>query len=582
MELSNTATPKYYGAFREAVKNGLIPINSKVNMQMNRIDAMIADPNIYYCEDAVEHWINYCESELTLTDGSDFHMLDTFKLWGEDLLGWYYFTNRSVYEPNEDGYGGHYVNKKILNRLINKQFLIVGRGAAKSVYDSCIQSYFLNVDTHTTFQIAVAPTMNLAEEILGPMRTSIVRAKGPFFKFLTHGSLQNTTGNNMDKLMLTPTKKGIENRLTNSIVCIRPMAIDKLQGIRPKVSTIDEWLSGATREDVITAVEQGAAKEKDWILVATSSEGTVRNGPGDDIKMELDKILKGEYPNPHVSIWWYCLDDISEVGNPELWPKANPNLGATVSFDTYQREVEKAEQVPSARNDILAKRFGIPLEGFTYFFTYEETIPHGIQDFWGCPCALGGDLSQGNDFCSFSFLFPLNRGSTFGIKTRSYITSTTLMKLPQAMRKKYEEFIQEGSLIIMEGIVLEPLDIYDDLMAHIAERNYDVRCFGYDPYNAKEFVERYCSENSPFGVEKVIQGKRTESVPLGELKNLAEERQLIFDESIMSFAMGNAIAITDNNGNMMLSKKRYDAKIDPVSATMDAYIAYKLNTQSFE
>lgn len=587
MALSNTAVPKYYGQFRDAVMRGEIPVCKEIAMEMNRIDDLIANPGIYYDEQAVEGFILYCEQELTLTDGSDLHLLDTFKLWAEQIFGWYYFVERSIYEPNPDGHGGHYVNKRIKKRLIRKQYLIIARGAAKSMYGSCIQSYFLNVDTSTTHQITTAPTMKQAEEVLSPIRTSITRARGPLFKFLTEGSLQNTTGSKANRVKLAPTKKGVENFLTGSLLEIRPMRIDKLQGLRVKVATVDEWLSGDIREDPIGAIEQGAAKEQgggtndDYLIVAISSEGTVRNGSGDTIKMELAKILKGEYINPHVSIWWYKLDSIDEVLDPNMWLKANPNLGKTVSYETYQLDVEKAEKAPAARNDILAKRFGIPMEGYTYYFTYEETIPHRKRSYWQMPCALGGDLSQGDDFCAFTFLFPLQNGC-FGVKTRNYITSLTLMKLPAAMRAKYDQFMNEGSLIVLEGTVLDMMQVYEDLDNHISECGYDVRCFGYDPYNAKEFVERWESENGPFGIEKVIQGAKTESVPLGELKKLSEERMLLFDEDLMSFAMGNCITLEDTNGNRKLLKKRYEQKIDAVAAMMDAYVAYKLNRDAFE
>lgn len=581
MALSNTAVPKYYGLFRDAVIRGEIPVNKEISMEMNRIDSLIANPGVYYDDKAVERWIRFCENELTLTDGSDLHMLDSFKLWGEQIFGWYYFVERSVYEPNKDGHGGHYVNKKIKNRLINKQYLIVGRGAAKSLYDSFIQAYFNICDVTTTHQITTAPTMRQAEEIMSPIRTAIARSRGPLFKFLTYGSLQNTTGSKMDRVKLSPTKKGIENFFTNSLIEIRPMSVDKLQGLRCKVATIDEWLSGDVREDVIGAIEQGASKIKDWLIIATSSEGTVRNGSGDTIKMELMDILKGEYINPHVSIWWYKLDSIDEVSNPEMWVKANPNIGKTVTYETYQLDVERAEKAPSTRNDILAKRFGLPMEGYTYYFTYEETLPHRKRDYWNLPCALGADLSQGNDFCSFTFLFPLSNGC-FGIKTRNYISSLTLSKLPSALRLKYDQFMEEGSLIVMEGTILDNMLIYEDLDQHITNSGYDVRCFGYDPYNAKEFVERWERENGPFGIEKVIQGAKTESVPLGELKNLSEERMLLFDEDIMTFTMGNCIVMEDTNGNKKLMKKRYDAKIDCVAAMMDAFIAYKLNKDAFE
>ena len=581
MALSNTAVPKYYGLFRDAVIRGEIPVNKEISMEMNRIDDLIANPGIYYDDQAVEGWIKYCESELTLTDGSDLNLLDSFKLWGESILGWYYFLERSVYKPNPDGHGGHYVKKTIKKRLVNKQFLIVGRGAAKSLYDSCIQSYFQNVDTSTTHQITTAPTMKQAEEVMSPIRTAITRAKGPLFKFLTEGSLQNTTGAKAKRMKLAATKKGIENFLTGSLLEIRPMSIHKLQGLRVKVATIDEWLSGDVREDVIGAVEQGASKVDDYLIVATSSEGTVRNGSGDTIKMELQDILKGDYIAPHVSIWWYKLDSIDEVSNPEMWLKANPNLGTSVTYETYQLDVERAEKAPAARNDILAKRFGIPMEGYTYYFTYEETLPHRKRDYWQMPCSLGCDLSQGDDFCAFTFLFPLSNGS-FGIKTRNYISSLTLMKLPAAMRIKYDQFMAEGSLIVLEGTVLDMMQVYEDLDHHIIERGYDVRCFGFDPYNAKEFVERWQSENGPFGIEKIIQGAKTESVPLGELKKLSEERMLLFDEILMTFAMGNCITLEDTNGNRKLLKKRYEQKIDAVAALMDAYIAYKLNKDAFE
>lgn len=581
MALSNTAVPIYYGMFRDAVIRGEIPVNREVSMEMNRIDDLIANPGVYYDDEAVEGWIAYCENELTLTDGSDVNLLDTFKLWGEQLLGWYYFVERSVYEPNPDGHGGRYVTRSIKKRLINKQYLIVGRGAAKSFYDSCIQSFFQNVDTSTTHQITVAPTMKLAEEIMSPIRTAITRSRGPFFKFLTEGSLQNTTGSKANRAKLASTKKGIENFLTGSLIEIRPMRIDKLQGLRCKVATVDEWLSGDVREDVVGAIEQGASKVDDYVIIATSSEGTVRNGSGDTIKMELMKILKGEYINPHVSIWWYKLDSIDEVGKPEMWLKANPNLGKTVSYETYQLDVERAEKAPAARNDILAKRFGIPMEGYTYFFTYEETLPHRRRDYWNMPCALGGDLSQGDDFCSFTFMFPLKDGC-FGIKTRNYISSLTLMKLSAAMRMKYDQFIQEGSLIVLEGTVLDMMEVYDDLDRHMIERGYDVRCFGFDPYNAREFVERWERENGALGIEKVIQGSKTESVPLGELKKLSEERMLLFDEELMTFAMGNCIVMEDTNGNRKLLKKRHEAKIDAVASMMDAFVAYKLNKEAFE
>ncbi len=581
MSLSNTATPYYYGKFRDAVIRGEIPICKEISMEMNRIDDLIANPGIYYDDQAIKGFVEYCENELTLTDGSDLYLLDTFKLWAEQIFGWYYFIERSVYEPYPDGRGGRYVTKTVKKRLVNKQYLIVARGAAKSMYGSCIQNYFVNVDTSTTHQITTAPTMKQAEEILSPIRTSITRARGPLFQFLTEGSLQNTTGSKANRVKLASTKKGIENFLTGSLLEIRPMSVNKLQGLRCKVATVDEWLSGDIREDVIGAIEQGASKLDDYLIVAMSSEGTVRNGSGDTIKMELMEILRGEYINPHVSIWYYRLDDISEVAKPEMWPKANPNLGKTVTYETYQLDVERAEKAPATRNDILAKRFGIPMEGYTYFFTYEETIPHRRKDFWQLPCSLGADLSQGDDFCSFTFLFPL-RNNAFGIKTRNYITSNTLNKLPGAMRIKYEEFMKEGSLIVLDGVVLNLEDVYEDLDNHILNMGYDVRCFGYDPYNAKEFVSRWEAENGPFGIEKVIQGAKTESVPLGELKNLAEERLLLFDEEIMSFAMGNCITLEDTNGNRKLLKKRAENKIDPVAAMMDAYIAYKLNKEAFE
>ena len=581
MALSNTAVPRYYGAFRDAVIRGEIPVCKEISMEMNRIDELIANPGIYYDDKAVEGWINYCESELTLTDGSDLHLLDTFKLWGEQVFGWYYFIDRTVYEPNEDGHGGRYVNKRVKKRLTNKQYLIVGRGAAKSLYDSCIQSYFQNIDTSTTQQITTAPTMRQADEVLSPIRTAITRARGPLFKFLTEGSLQNTTGSRANRVKLASTKKGIENFMTGSIIEIRPMTIDKLQGLRCKIATIDEWLSGDVREDVMGAIEQSASKIDDYLIIATSSEGTVRNGSGDTIKMELMSILKGDYRNPHVSIWWYKLDSVDEVGKPEMWMKANPNLGKTVTYETYQLDVDRAEQAPAARNDILAKRFGLPMEGYTYFFTYDETLPHRHRDFWGMACSLGADLSQGDDFCAFTFMFPLANGC-FGIKTRNYISTMTLMKLPAAMRFKYEEFMKEGSLIVMDGNILDMMEVYEDLDRHITEREYDVRSFGYDPYNAKEFVARWETENGPFGIEKVIQGQRTESVPLGELKKLSEERMLFFDEAVMSYAMGNCIVMEDTNGNRKLLKKRYDAKIDCVAAMMDALVAFKVNREAFE
>ena len=581
MSLSNTATPIYYGKFRDAVIRGEIPVCKEIEMEMNRIDELIANPGVYYDDQAINGFIEFCEKELTLTDGADLNLLDTFKLWAEQIFGWYYFVEKSIYEPYENGHGGRYVTKRIKKRLVNKQYLIIGRSASKSLYASCLQNYFLNVDTTTTHQITTAPTMKQAEEIMSPIRTAITRSRGPLFKFLTDGSLQNTTGSRANRMKLASTKKGIENFLTGSLLEVRPMSIDKLQGLRTKVATVDEWLSGDIREDVIGAIEQGASKVDDYLIVAISSEGTVRNGAGDNIKMELMDILKGEYINPHASIWWYKLDSIDEVSNPDMWIKANPNIGKTVTYETYQLDVERAEKAPAARNDILAKRFGIPLEGYTYYFTYEETLPHRNRDYWQMPCSLGADLSQGDDFCAFTFLFPLKNGC-FGVKTRNYISSMTLNKLPLAMRVKYEQFIKEGSLIVMEGTVLDMLEIYDDLDKHIADRGYDVRCFGFDPYNAKEFVSRWETENGPFGIEKVIQGAKTETVPLGELKKLSEERMLLFDEESMSFAMGNCIVMEDTNGNRKLLKKRYEAKIDPVSAMMDAFVAYKLNKEAFE
>ena len=581
MTLSNTAVPKYYGQFRDAVIKGKIPVCREISMEMNRIDDLIANPGIYYDDEAVNGWIKYCENELTLTDGSDLKLLDSFKLWGEQIFGWYYFVERSVYEPNKDGPGGHYVNKSIKKRLINKQYLIVARGAAKSQYESYIQSYYLNVDTSTTHQVHTSPTMKQSEEVLSPIRTSITRARGPLFKFLTEGSVHSTSGSKADKVKLASTKKGIENFLTGSIIEIRPMTIDKLQGLNSRINTVDEWLSGDIREDVIGALEQGASKNDDYLIVAVSSEGTVRNGPGDTIKMELMDILKGEYVNPHVSIWWYRLDSIDEVPLPDMWVKANPNIGKTVSYEVYQLDVERAEKAPATRNDILAKRFGIPMEGYTYYFTYEETLTHRKRDFWQMPCALGADLSQGDDFCSFTFLFPLSNGA-FGVKTRNYISSLTLGKLPPAMRAKYDDFMKEGSLVVLDGSILDMMEVYDDLDKHITDCNYDIRCFGYDPYNAKDFVARWASENGPFGIEKVIQGVKTESVPLGELKKLAEERMLLFDEELMSFTMGNCITMEDTNGNRKLLKKRYEAKIDAVAAMMDAFVAYKLNREAFE
>ena len=581
MALSNTAVPKYYGMFRDAVIRGEIPVNEKVSLEMNRIDDLIANPGIWYDDQAVEGFIKYCESELTLTDGEDLFLLDSFKLWAEQIFGWYYFVDRSVYVPSNDGHGGRYVNKRIKKRLINKQYLIVARGAAKSQYESYIHSYFLNVDTTTTHQVHTAPTMKQAEEVLAPIRTSITRSRGPLFKFLTEGSINNTTGSKINRVKLTSTKKGIENFLTGSLVEIRPMTIDKLQGLNSRINTVDEWLSGDIREDVMGALEQGASKNDDYLIVAVSSEGTVRNGPGDTIKMELMDILKGEYKNPHVSIWWYCLDSIDEVGQPDKWLKANPNIGKTVSYETYQLDVDRAEKAPATRNDILAKRFGIPMEGYTYFFTYEETLKHRKRDYWQMPCALGADLSQGDDFCAFTFMFPLN-GGAFGVKTRNYITERTLMKLQPAMRIKYDEFIKEGSLIVMPGTVLDMMEVYEDLDNHIAERDYDIRCFGFDPYNAQAFVERWERENGPFGIEKVIQGAKTESVPLGEIKKMAEDRLLLFDEDLMMHTMGNCIVLEDTNGNRKLYKKRYDQKIDAVAALMDAYVAYKRNQEAFE
>ena len=581
MALSNTATPKYYGEFRDAVIRGEIPVCREISMEMNRIDALIANPGIWYDDQAIQGFVDYCENELTLTDGEDLNLLDSFKLWAEQVFGWYYFVERSVYEPSPDGHGGRYVKKIIKKRLVNKQYLIVARGAAKSMYSSCIQNFYLNVDTSTTHQITTAPTMKQAEEVMSPIRTAITRARGPLFKFLTEGSLQNTTGSKANRMKLASTKKGIENFLTGSLLEIRPMSIDKLQGLRARIATVDEWLSGDIREDVIGAIEQGASKNDDYLIVATSSEGTVRNGSGDTIKMELMEILKGEYYNPHVSIWYYKLDSVDEVGNPDMWLKANPNLGKTVSYETYQLDVDRAEKAPAARNDILAKRFGIPMEGYTYFFTYEETLPHRKRDYWKMPCAMGADLSQGDDFCAFTFLFPLSKGG-FGVKTRNYISSLTLMKLPSAMRIKYDQFLKEGSLIVMDGTVLDMIQVYEDLDNHITECEYDVRCLGFDPYNAKDFIEKWESENGPFGIEKVIQGAKTESVPLGELKKLSEERMLLFDEEVMTFAMGNCIVMEDTNGNRKLLKKRYDAKIDPVASMMDAYVAYKLNREAFE
>lgn len=581
MALSNSATPIYYGMFRDAVMRGEIPVNEEISMEMNRIDALIDDPQYFYDDQAVNGFIEYCENELTLTDGEDLHLLDSFKLWAESIFGWYYFVKRSVYEPDPNGRGGRYVNKIIKKRLINKQYLIVARGAAKSMYGSCLHNFYLNVDTSTTHQITTAPTMKQAEEVLSPIRTAIARARGPLYKFLTEGSLQNTTGSKAKRTKLASTKKGVENFLTGSLLEIRPMSIDKLQGLRCKIATVDEWLSGDIREDPIGAIEQGASKNDDYLIVAISSEGTVRNGSGDTIKMELMKILKGEFKAPNVSIWWYKLDSIDEVGKPEMWRKANPNLGLTVTYEVYHRDVERAEQNPAAKNDILAKRFGLPMEGYTYFFTYEETKVHRRRDYWKLPCSLGADLSKGDDFCSFTFLFPLHDGY-FGIKTRNYITSKTLGSLPLAMRSKYDDFMKEGSLIVLEGTVLDMMEVYEDLDQHIIDCNYDVRCLGFDPYNAREFVERWEQENGPFGIEKVIQGAKTESVPLGELKKMAEERLLLFDEDLMSFAMGNCITLEDTNGNRKLLKKRQDQKIDAVAAMMDAYVAYKANKDAFE
>ena len=581
MALSNTATPKYYGMFRDAVIRGEIPVCKEISMEMNRIDELIANPGVYYDKNAINGFVSFCEDELTLTNGEPLHLLDSFKLWAEQIFGWYYFVDRSVFVPSPDGHGGRYVTKRIKKRLVNKQYLIVARGAAKSMYGSCLQNFFLNCNTDTTHQITTAPTMKQAEEVMSPIKTSITRARGPLFQLMTEGSLQNTTGSKANRVKLASTKKGIENFITGSLLEVRPMTIDKLQGLRCKIATVDEWLSGDVREDVIGAIEQGASKNDDYLIVAISSEGTVRNGSGDTIKMELMDILKGDYINPHVSIWWYKLDDIDEVAEPDKWIKANPNLGKTVSYEVYQQDVERAEKAPAARNDILAKRFGIPMEGYTYFFTYEETLPHRRRDYWKMPCSLGADLSQGDDFCAFTFMFPLSNGC-FGIKTRNYITDNTLGKLPLAMRQKYTDFMNEGSLIVLEGTVLDMMDVYDDLDRHIIEMDYDVRCFGFDPYNAREFVERWERENGPFGIEKVIQGAKTESVPLGELKKLSEERMLLFDEDLMTFAMGNCITLEDTNGNRKLLKKRYDQKIDAVAAMMDAYVAYKLNKDAFE
>ena len=581
MALSNTAVPKYYGEFRDAVIRGEIPVCKEIAMEMNRIDSLIANPGIYYDESAVEGWIKFCEKELTLTDGTDLHLLDYFKVWGEEVFGWYYYVERSVYVPNEDNHGGHYERKRILKRLTNKQYLIVSRGAAKSMYDACIQAYFMTVDTSTTHQICTAPTMKQAEETMSPLRTAITRAKGPLFQFLTEGSLQNTTGSRANRMKLASTKKGIENFLTGSLLEVRPMSIDKLQGLRPRISTVDEWLSGDIREDVVGAIEQGASKLDDYLIIASSSEGTVRNSAGDTIKMELMDILKGDYVNPHVSIWYYRLDDVHEVNDPSTWLKANPGLGKIVTYETYQLDVERAEKAPATRNDILAKRFGIPMEGYTYFFTYEETLPHRRQDFWNLPCAMGADLSQGDDFCAFTFLFPLKNGA-FGVKTRCYISSRTMANLPLAMHQKYEDFLNEASLQVLDGAVLDMMDVYDDLDKYIIDSKYDVRCFGFDPYNARDFVSRWETENGPYGIEKVIQGAKTESVPLGELKHLSEDRSLIFDQQLFTFTMGNAITLEDTNGNRKLLKKRYDQKIDAVAALLDAWVAYKLNREAFD
>ena len=580
MALSNTAIPIYYGEFRDKVLRGEIVVNEWISMEMNRIDELIADPRYYYDDKAINGYVKYCENELTLTDGGDLKLLDSFKLWAESALSWFYFIDQKVFIPGKHGSSGRYIIKKKKKRLVNKQYLIVARGAAKSIYGSTIQSFFLNIDISTTHQITTAPTMKQADEILSPIRTAITRARGPLFKFLTDGSMQNTTGSAMNRQKLASTKKGIENLLTGSLLEIRPMSINKLQGLRCKIATVDEWLSGDIREDPIGAIEQGASKIDDWLIIATSSEGTVRNGSGDNIKMELKSILRGDYYAPHISIWYYCLDDVREVGDPDMWVKANPNLGKTVSYETYQLDVERAENNPAARNDILAKRFGIPMEGYTYFFTYEETLPHMRRDYWNMPCALGADLSQGDDFCAFTFLFPL-RQDEFGIKTRSYITSRTFGNLPSAMAVKYQEFINEGSLVVFEGITLEMMDVYDDLDKYIIDCGYEVNCFGYDPYNAQEFVARWCNENGSYGVEKVIQGSKTESVPLGELKNLSEDRLLLFDQSLMSFAMGNCIVLEDTNGNRKLYKKRHDQKIDNVAAMMDAYVAWKRNKEMF-
>lgn len=581
MTLSNTATPIYYGQFRQQVLRGEIPVNQEISLQMNRIDELIADPRYYYDDEAINGWVNFCESEMTLTDGSDLNLLPSFKLWAEDALSWFYFVDRSVWEPGVNGSSGRWVVKQVKKRLRNKQYLIVGRGAAKSLYVSCHQAYWLNIDTSTTHQVTTAPTMRQAEEVMSAIRTAIVRSRGPLFQFLTEGSLQNTTGSKANRQKLSPTKKGIENFLTNSLLEVRPMTIDKLQGLRCKYASIDEWLSGDISEDVMAPLEQGASKQDNWMIIATSSEGTVRNGPGDTIKMELMDILKGDYVNPHVSIWWYKLDSVDEVANPNMWVKANPNIGMTVSYETYQNDVERAEKAPAARNDILAKRFGIPTEGYTYYFTYEETIPHRKRDFWGMPCSMGADLSQGDDFCSFTFLFPLSN-DYFGVKTRNYISSITLSKLPGAMYQKYQDFINEGSLIVLDGTVLDMMQVYDDLDVYIQKAEYDVRSFGFDPYNSKEFVERWSNENGPFGIEKVIQGMKTESVPLGELKKLSEDRKLIFDQEIMKFTMGNCIVMEDTNGNRKLLKRRYEAKIDAVAALMDAWVAYKINRDAYE
>ena len=582
MALSNTATPKYYGQFRDAVIRGEIPVCKEISMEMNRIDDLIANPGIWYDDQAVEGFIHYCENELTLTNGEDLTLLPIFKVWAEQIFGWYYFVEKSVYVPDPNGHGGHYVNRRIKKRLTTKQYLIVARGAAKSQYESYLHSFFLNVDTSTTHQVHTAPTMKQAEEVLSPIRTSITRARGPLFKFLTEGSIHNTTGSKANRTKLFPSKKGIENILTGSLLEIRPMTIDKLQGLNSRINTVDEWLSGDIREDVIGALEQGASKNDDYLIVAVSSEGTVRNGPGDTVKMELMSILKGDYKNPRTSIWWYKLDSLDEVAHPEMWEKANPNIKALDKYEEYQADVERAENAPATRNDILAKRFGIPMEGYTYFFTYEETLPQKRKrDYWQMPCSLGADLSQGDDFCAFTFMFPLPN-DRFGIKVRAYISELTLMKLPLAMRNKYEQFLEEGSLIVMPGTVLDMMQVYEDLDNHIIDRGYDVRCFGYDPYNAREFVERWERENGPFGIEKVIQGAKTESVPLGELKKLSEERMLLFDEELMSFCMGNCITLEDTNGNRKLLKKRYEAKIDAVAAMMDAFVAFKLNREAFE